>query len=75
VEWGKIVSPAWKSSKSSRAWEFGGLLKDKTGQLKTEQTVYSLCGKVQKYRNTPTNLQQHVQAEHPDEWSREKKTS
>ena len=71
----RLFPPARKSLKSSKAWEFGRFLKDKTGQLRTEQTVCSLCGKVQKYRNTPTNLQQHVQAEHSEEWSGEQKTS
>ena len=58
----------------SLVWQFGGFLKDKYGQLRTEQTICSLCGKVQKYRNTPTNLQQHVQSEHNDEWRGEQKT-
>ena len=71
----RLFPPARKSSKSSKAWEFGGFLKDKTGQLITDQTICGLCGKVQKYRNTPTNLQQHVQAEHADEWNGEQKTS
>ena len=61
-----MFPPARKSIKSSKAWEFC-----KTGQLKAEQSVYGLCGKAQKYKNTPTNLQQHVKAEH----SGEKKTS
>ena len=69
----RLFRPARNSSKSSKAWEIC-LGQDKTGQLITEQTICDLCGKVQKHRNTSTNLQQHVQAKHA-EWRGEQKTS
>ena len=64
----RLFPPARKSSKPSKAWQFGGFKKNQAGQLVLDQTICSLCGKVLKYRNKPTNLQQHVLAEHPDQW-------
>ena len=64
-----MFPPNRQSSKSSRAWNFGGFRKDKSKQLVKDVTICGICGKNQKYRNTPTNLQQHVEAEHPNEWN------
>ena len=57
------------SKKRSKAWLFGGFRKDKkTGVLITEATVCGFCGKEIKYRNTPTNLTQHLSCEHTLEY-------
>ena len=65
----KLFPPAKRTSKSSRAWKFGGFRKDRSGVLRMEKTICSLCGKEIKYRNTPTNLTQHLQHDHDKEFS------
>ena len=68
----KIKGPMWDNKKlfppsvkcKSRAWMFGGFVKDSSGQLLTKETICGICGKRQKYRNSPTNLDQHVQSNH-----------
>ena len=53
----------------SKAWQFGGFLKDsKTGQLLTQKTVCGFCGLKQNYRCSPTNLDQHMAAAHSLEY-------
>ena len=64
-----MFPPNRQSTKSSKAWNFGGFRKDKSKQLVKDVTICGICGKNQKYRNTPTNLQQHAQAEYPNEWN------
>ena len=39
------------------------------GRLDLYQTVCGLCGKKQRYRHTPTNLMEHVQANHVLEYT------
>ena len=64
--------PTWDNKKlfppgpkcKSKAWLFGGFVKDSAGKVVTEETICGICGKRQKYRNTPTNLQQHLQTSH-----------
>ena len=49
----------------SKAWQFGGFLKDsKTGQLLTQKTVCGFCGLKQNYRCFATNMDQHMAAAH-----------
>ena len=60
----KLFPPRRKSSKPSKAWTYGGFRKGRDGFLIMEKTVCGICGKEQKYRNTPTNLTQHLQVEH-----------
>ena len=68
----KVSVPKWNNKRlwppsnktKSRAWNFGGFFRDKTGQLILDNTICGFCGKSQKYRNTPTNLTQHLQNEH-----------
>ena len=68
----KSKGPMWDNKKlfppsvkcKSRAWQFGGFIQDSSGQLLTKETICGICGKRQKYRNSPTNLDQHVQANH-----------
>ena len=53
----------------SKAWKFGGFLKDeKTGQLLTKETICGFCGLKQNYRCSPNNLDQHMQAVHSLEY-------
>ena len=57
----RLYPPMLKAK--SIAWKFGGFFKEQ-GRLDLQQTVCGLCGKKQRYRQTPTNLMQHVQANH-----------
>ena len=67
-----VKGPSWDKKKlfppgpkcKSKAWLFGGFVKDFAGNLVTSETICGICGKKQKYRNTPTNLDQHLQANH-----------
>ena len=67
-----VKGPSWDNKKlfppgakcKSRVWLFGGFVKDSAGKLVTEETICGICGKRQKYRNTPTNLHQHLQSNH-----------
>ena len=67
-----VTGPSWDNKKlfppgpkcKSKAWLFGGFVKDFAGNLVTTETICGICGKKQKYRNTPTNLDQHLQASH-----------
>ena len=71
----RLFPPARKSKKPRKTREFGGFRKDQAGQLITDHTICSISGKPQKYRNTPTNLQQHILAGHPDQWRGENETN
>ena len=62
-EWmGVKLFPPPKSN--SRAWAFGGFRKGIDGQLIKSKTVCGICGKEQGYRNSPTNLYQHLVNKH-----------
>ena len=58
----RLFPPSTKAK--SKAWCFGGFKKDRTGQLIMKETICGICGKAQSYRNSPTNLSQHVQSNH-----------
>ena len=58
----RLFPPSAKST--SKAWLFGGFRKDSAGQLILKETICGICGKIQKYRNSPSNLDQHIQAMH-----------
>ena len=62
----RLYPPMLKAK--SIAWKFGGFFKEQ-GRLDLQQTVCGLCGKKQRYRQTPTNLMQHVQANHALEYT------
>ena len=64
----RLFPPSAKSR--SKAWMFGGFRKDSAGQLILKETVCGICGKIQKYRNSPTNLDQHIQSMHSLHYSR-----
>ena len=64
----RLFPPARKHSNPAKAWKFGGFLKDKTGQLIIDKTMCGICGKEQKYCNTPSNLTQHLQLDHSLEY-------
>ena len=54
-----------KLSNPSKVWQFGGFVKNKnTGLLLTDKTICGICGKEQRYRNSPTNLSQHLASDH-----------
>ena len=53
---------------SSKSWKLGGFRK-RNGILEKSHTVCGVCGKEIKYRHTPTNLQQHLQNNHPVQWT------
>ena len=54
-----------KLSNPSKVWQFGGFIKNKnTGLLLTDKTICGICGKEQRYRNSPTNLSQHLASDH-----------
>ena len=61
----KLFPPRRTQLNPSKAWQFGGFKKGVDGQLITDKTVCGLCGKEQKFRQTPTNLFQHLQNCHP----------
>ena len=52
----RLFPPSRKISKPSKAWSFGGFVKNTMGLLVLDLTICSLCGKKQTYRNTPTNM-------------------
>ena len=58
----RLFPPSTKAK--SKAWCFGGFKKDRTGQLIMKETICGICAKTQNYRNSPTNLSQHVQTNH-----------
>lgn len=64
----RLFPPSRKIAKPSKAWKFGGFRKTPAGFLVLDETICSLCGRKQKYRNSPTNLTQHLTAEHPLEF-------
>ena len=70
----RLFPPSRKISKPSKAWSFGGFVKNTMGLLVLDSTICSLCGKKQTYRNTPTNLTQHLMKEHAQEFADENVT-
>ena len=60
---GKNLFPPKRNA--SKAWHYGGFRKKPNGELETDKTVCGLCGHEQKFRNSPTNLAQHLQNLHP----------
>ena len=54
----RLFPPSAKSR--SKAWLFGGFRKDLAGQLILKETICGICGKALKYRNSPSNLDQHI---------------
>ena len=59
----RLFPPSRKISKPSKAWNFGGFLKNSMGLLVLDSTICGLCGKKQTYRNTPTNFTQQQTAQ------------
>ena len=67
--------PTWEGEKlyppkdnvTSNAWKLGGF-KKVNGILQKQETICGVCGKKIKYRNTPTNLQQHLENQHSIQW-------
>ena len=57
-----------KNTAFSKAWKFGGFRKV-DGILQKSYTVCGVCGKYIKYRNSPTNLHQHLQHKHSVQWT------
>ena len=70
----RLFPPSRKISKPSKAWNFGGFLKNSMGLLVLDSTICGLCGKKQTYRNTPTNLTQHLMKDHAQEFADESVT-
>ena len=61
----KLFPPKRSFKNASKAWQYGGFRKKPNGGLETDKTVCGLCGHEQKFRNSPTNLAQHLQNLHP----------
>ena len=70
----RLFPPARKNSEPSRAWSFGGFIKDKRGQLLKEETICGLCGIRMKYQNSPSNLLQHLRSTHVKDFLSEPST-
>ena len=62
-----MYPPSRKVKNSSRAWKYGGFLKDKFGTLATKNTICGLCGKSHVYKNSPSNLMRHLEEAHAEE--------
>ena len=70
----RLFPPARKSSEPSRAWSFGGFIKDKRGQLLKEETICGLCGIRIRYQNSPSNLLHHLRSTHVKDFLAEPST-
>ena len=61
-----------KRKKRSIAWNHGGFVKDKTGQIERSQVVCGHCGVKLSYHGSPSSFLNHLNKTHPTEMGQKK---
>ena len=64
----QLFPPDKRKSRKSLAWEHGGFVKMADGVLDRSHLICCHCGDQLKYSGSPSNLANHVESRHYDQW-------